>query len=42
MKIKDTSEGKTLKKQRDEIMAQIRKLAQQNGLTAANSPHAED
>jgi fructose-1,6-bisphosphatase-3 len=42
MKIKDTIEGRTLKKQRDEIMAQIRKLARQNGLTAANSPHAED
>ncbi|KAB2888054.1 MAG: fructose-1,6-bisphosphatase [Desulfobulbaceae bacterium] len=42
MKIKDTIEGRTLKKQRDAIMAQIRKLARQNGLTAANSPHAED
>jgi len=42
MKIKDTVEGRHLRKQRDEIMAQIRKLARQNGLSAATSPHAED
>jgi len=41
MKIKDTIEGKALKKQRDEIMAQIRKLAQQNG-HAASPPYAQN
>ncbi len=41
MKIKDTIEGKALKKQRDEIMAQIRKLAQQNG-HAASPPNAQN
>jgi fructose-1,6-bisphosphatase-3 len=41
MKIKDTIEGRALKKQRDEIMAQIRKLAQQNG-HAASPPYAQN
>ena len=42
MKIKDTIEGRALKKQRDEIMAQIRKLAQLNGHAAASPPYAQD
>lgn len=34
MKIRDTIEGRTLQKQRDDIMRQIRDLAKQNGLKA--------
>jgi fructose-1,6-bisphosphatase-3 len=42
MKIKDTLEGRALKKQRDEIMRQIRALAKQNGLKSTSRTHAED
>ena len=42
MKVKDTIEGRALKKQRDEIMAQIRKLAQQNGHAAPSCSHEQD
>ena len=42
MKIKDTIEGRILKKKRDEIMLRIRELARQNGLCSTSRINAGD
>lgn len=42
MKIKDTIEGRVLKKKRDEVMLQIRKLARQNGLISTSRIYTSD